>query len=73
MRGYAATAAALLALSLDRAEGAIAHLEPLRARVLSSNEPTVFQWEADLVEAYLRVGAAGTRPQSSRALNSAPW
>jgi DNA-binding CsgD family transcriptional regulator len=56
VRGYAATAAALLALSLDRADEAIAHLEPLRDLVLSRYEPAVFLWEGDLIEAYLRVG-----------------
>jgi DNA-binding CsgD family transcriptional regulator len=53
---YAATAQALLELSLDRPEAAIAHLEPLCGRVLSMNEPNIFQWEPDLIEAYVRTG-----------------
>jgi DNA-binding CsgD family transcriptional regulator len=46
----------LLELSVDRPAAVIALLEPLRERALSSNEPTVFQWEADLIEAYVRTG-----------------
>jgi len=54
--GYAATAEALLELTLDRPERAIALLEPIADLPLARNEPAVFLWEADLVEAYLRVG-----------------
>jgi DNA-binding CsgD family transcriptional regulator len=51
---YAATAHALLEMSLGHPEAAIGFLAPLVGSILSSNEPTVFQWEADLIEAYVR-------------------
>ena len=54
--GYAATAEALLHLSCDRPEAAIALLEPLAATPLARHEPTVFLWEPDLIEAYVRAG-----------------
>jgi DNA-binding CsgD family transcriptional regulator len=53
---YATTAEALLELSLDRPESTIALLEPLAAIPLARHEPTAFLWEADLIEAYVRVG-----------------
>jgi len=53
---YAITAEALLELSLDRPDLTIALLEPLGATTLARHEPTAFLWEADLIEAYVRVG-----------------
>src|SRR5204863_134106 len=53
---YALTAEALLELSLDRPEATIALLAPLATIPLARHEPTAFLWEADLIEAYLRVG-----------------
>src|SRR3954468_259320 len=54
--GYAATAEALLHLSCDRPELALTLLEPLPATPLAQHEPTVFLWEPDLIEAYVRAG-----------------
>jgi DNA-binding CsgD family transcriptional regulator len=54
--GYAITAEALLELSLDRPDATIALLESLAEIPLARHEPTVFLWEADLIEAYVRVG-----------------
>lgn len=53
---YAITAEALLELSLDRPDATIALLESLAEIPLARHEPTVFLWEADLIEAYVRVG-----------------
>ncbi len=53
---YATTAEALLELSLDRPDATIALLEPLSELPLAQHEPTAFLWEADLIEAYVRVG-----------------
>lgn len=53
---YAITAEALLDLSLDRPDATIALLEPVAEIPLARHEPTVFLWEPDLIEAYLRVG-----------------
>ena len=53
---YAITAEALLELSLDRPDAAIALLESLAGTPLARHEPTVFLWEADLIEAFARVG-----------------
>ncbi len=53
---YAITAEALLDLSLDRPDATIALLEPLAAIPLARHEPAAFLWEADLIEAYMRVG-----------------
>jgi DNA-binding CsgD family transcriptional regulator len=53
---YAITAEALLDLTLDRPDATIALLEPLAEIALARYEPAVFLWEADLIEAYVRVG-----------------
>jgi DNA-binding CsgD family transcriptional regulator len=52
---YATTAEALLELSLDVPDAAIALLEPLVETALARHEPTLFLWEGDLIEAYVRV------------------
>ena len=53
---YARTAAALLELSLDHPDRTIALLEPFADLPVSRNEPMAFIWEADLIEAYVRIG-----------------
>jgi DNA-binding CsgD family transcriptional regulator len=56
VNAYALTAEALLDLSLDRPDATITLLEPLATIPLARHEPTAFLWEADLIEAYVRVG-----------------
>ena len=56
---YAATAEALLELSLDAPDAAITLLEPLVDTALARHEPTLFLWEGDLIEAYVRVRRVG--------------
>jgi DNA-binding NarL/FixJ family response regulator len=54
VRTYAATAMGLLELGLGRIGAAIAALEPLRDDV--GADPAVYQWHADLIEAYVLAG-----------------
>lgn len=54
-RAYAATALALLDLGADRPESAVERLERLE-RLPVSDEPSLFDWRADLIEAYARCG-----------------
>ena len=57
--GYAVTAEALLNLSLDRTEATIDLLERFGERALARHETSVFLWEADLIDAYVRAGRRG--------------
>jgi len=57
-RAYASTALALLELGLDQPESAVERLERLE-RLPMRDEPSLFDWRADLVEAYVRCGRAG--------------
>jgi ATP/maltotriose-dependent transcriptional regulator MalT len=56
--GYAASAAALLELSLGRPDRAVEQLDRIATSAASSFEPGVFRWEADFVEALFRAGRA---------------
>jgi len=57
--GYAATAAALLELSIGHPEQAVDHLQQLASSPAATFEPGVFRWEADHVEALVRTGRLG--------------
>lgn len=54
--GYIRTAAALLELSLGRPDHAAEHLLLLAESDAANFDPAVLHWEADLVEALVRVG-----------------
>jgi ATP/maltotriose-dependent transcriptional regulator MalT len=54
-RAYAATALALLDVGMDRPESAAERLEGLE-RFPMRDEPSLFDWRADLIEAYVRCG-----------------
>jgi len=56
--GYAASASALLELSLGRPDRAVEQLDRIATSAASSFEPGVFRWEADFVEALFRAGRA---------------
>ena len=67
---YAATAAGLLELGMDRPERAIAALEPLTVDTGAAFAPVVIQSGPDLVEAYVRAGDARQAQTALRRLEA---